>query len=193
MRVGDGADRPRIGIAGSAGVGKTTLALTLAGALDLPVLPEEMRARLEGGFSLHAISRLEHQELLLSDMAALDARLRASEDGCVADRTPLDLAAFWFCNGFPVDREADTSRLMHECVRATERFDIVVVLPWGRVPLMDDGIRSTNPWHQLHTQTVIEGLCRRYVDAARLAFMPPEIDEPDTRCRWVMRRLGMSV
>lgn len=190
----NGGDRPRIGIAGSAGVGKTTLALTLAGTLDLPVLPEEMRARLEGGFSLHAISRREHQEMLWNDVAALSARIgAAAAEGCVADRTPLDLAAFWFCNGFPVDREADTATLVSDCARATEAFDLVVVLPWGRVPLMDDGIRSTNPWHQLHTQTMIEGLCRRYVAEGRLAFMPPDVDEPDGRCRWVMRRLGMPV
>lgn len=36
----------RIGLTGSAGVGKTTLALMLGATLDVPVMEEPMRARL---------------------------------------------------------------------------------------------------------------------------------------------------
>ena len=37
----------------------------------------------------------------------------------------------------------------------------MVLLPYGRLPLVADGVRSSNPWVQLHTQLLIEGMVRR--------------------------------
>lgn len=182
----------RIGLTGSAGVGKTTLALTLGATLDAPVLHEAMRARLEAGFSLAGLSREEHQRLLLSDAADLAAMTAAAaETGCVADRTPLDFLAFWFCNGYGADSPAETTAFVERTAVALRDFDMVLVLPWGALPLVDDGVRFANPWHQLHAQMVIEELCRRYAPADKLAFLPADIVEPDARCRWALRRLGL--
>lgn len=186
-------NRPlRIGVAGSAGVGKTTLALTLAATLDMPVLHEAMRERLEAGFSLAGLSREEHQEILRRDATELAARVEAAHDGCVADRTPLDFLAFWFCNGYGADSPAETADFVVSATAALDRFDLIVVLPWGAVPLVSDGVRFANPWHQLHTQMVIEELHRRYAPPDRLAFMPADIVTPDERCRWALRRAGLA-
>lgn len=184
---------PRIGLTGSAGVGKTTLALTLAGALEVPVLEERMRARLQAGFSLHALTRAEHRDLLRADSDDLIAEATACEDGFVSDRTPLDFVAFWLCNGYAADEPEGTGAFLRRAAEATAAWDMVVVLPWGGIPLVEDGVRYPNPWHQLHAQTVIEGLCRRYVEPRRLLFVPPELTEPETRCDWVLRRVGVPV
>ena len=181
----------RIGVVGSAGVGKTTLALTLAATLDAPVLHEAMRARLEAGFSLAGLSREEHQRLLLADAADVTGLVEAAAGGCVADRTPLDFLAFWFCNGYGADSPRETALFVERTVAALKLFDLILALPWGVLPLEDDGVRYPNPWHQLHAQMVIEELCRRYAPADRLAFMPADITEPDERCRWTLRRLGI--
>jgi hypothetical protein len=42
----------------------------------------------------------------------------------------------------------------------------VFVLPWSRIPLVADGVRSSDPWVQLHVQLLIEGMARRH--AARV-------------------------
>jgi len=181
---------PRIGLTGSAGVGKTTLALTLAATLDVPAVEEPMRARLRAGFSLHSLSRDEHRALLDDDAAGLEALPEA--DGFVADRTPLDYAAFWLCAGYAADDPAGTGALVQRAAAAVARWDLVVVLPWGAFPVEDDGYRYPNPWHQLHVQTVMEGLCRRYVPAERLAFLPDSLTAPEARCAWVLRRLSAA-
>ena len=48
-----------------------------------------------------------------------------------------------------------TDRLARALFLAT-----LFLLPWGGIPLVSDGLRSTNPWVQLHFQLVLEGILR---------------------------------
>ena len=68
--------RPRIGLSGSAGTGKSTLGLALARALEVPYLPEGMRSRLESGLDLHSLTHRQLQELteLLHEAGHVDFR-----------------------------------------------------------------------------------------------------------------------
>lgn len=159
--------RPRIGITGSAGTGKTSLASSLSRRFDLPLRGEAMRDRLESGFDLHHLTREGHRRLLADDATDLAMAL-ARGDGLITDRTPLDMAAFWLANGFGVDDPTGTEALLARAVCAMADYSLVVLLPWGARPIAADGVRSPNPWMQLHFQTVLEGLCRRYVAPQRL-------------------------
>lgn len=160
--------RPRIGITGSAGTGKSSLAATLSHQLDLPVRAERMRDRLVTGFDPHSLSRADHRRLIAGDADDLALDLARDQDGLITDRTPLDMAAFWLANGFGVDAPAATEALLARAVCAMADYDLVILLPWGEHPITADGVRSANPWMQLHFQTVVEGLCRRYVSPDRL-------------------------
>lgn len=180
--------QPRIGITGSAGTGKTTLAMMLAAAFGIPVLPEAMRSRLQGGLSLRSLTREEHRRLLREDAEVLAERAGACPDGFVADRTPLDFVAFWLSNGYAADEPEATAAFLAGAAEAVAAWDLVVVLPWGALPLVEDGVRYANPWHQLHVQTVMEGLCRRHVPGNRLLFLPEGLREAEARCDWIMRR-----
>jgi len=162
--------RPRIGITGSAGTGKSSLAEAVSQRLHLPVRPEAMRGRLLAGFDPHALSREGHRRMIAGDADDLALDLARGQDGLVTDRTPLDMAAFWLVNGFAVDDPAGTEALLARAVCAMADYDLVVLLPWGERPIAADGVRSTNPWMQLHFQTVVEGLCRLYVAPERLLF-----------------------
>lgn len=163
--------RPRIGITGSAGTGKTSLAATVSRLLHLPLRREAMRDRLLAGFDPHALSRDGHRRMIAGDADDLALDLARAPDGLITDRTPLDMAAFWLVNGFAVDDPAGTEALLARAVCAMADYDLVVLLPWGERPIAADGVRSTNPWMQLHFQTVVEGLCRLYVAPERLLFV----------------------
>lgn len=162
--------QPRIGITGSAGTGKTSLATDLSRLLGLPVRPERMRDRLEAGFDPHALARDGHRRLLTHDADDLAQDLARSHQGLITDRTPLDMVAFWLANGFGIDDPAATEALLARAICAMADYDLVVVLPWGARPIADDSVRSTNPWMQLHFQTLVEGLCQRYVAPTRMLF-----------------------
>lgn len=182
---------PRLAVTGSAGVGKTTLARRLAGELDVPFLDEGMRRRLESGLDPHAMSREAFRDLVLElfdeMLAAVDAALR-EPGGFVADRAALDGAAFWLYYGFGADAEA-TESVFERARAALAAYDLIVVLPWGVLPLAADGVRSPSPWVQLHYQTLIEGLLDRYARPDQVARLPTEVRDLDARVTWVRDRL----
>lgn len=183
-------DRPRLGITGSAGTGKTTLAGRLAQTLELPLLPEAMRAMLEAGFDLHSLTRAEHRSLLRGHADALARDLARTDGGLVSDRTPLDFVAFWLSNGYGVEDPDGTEALLARAVAAMAEYSLVIVLPWGR-PIPADGVRSANPWHQLHFQAIMEGLCRRWIPADRLLILPDgDAAGPEERCGMLLERVG---
>lgn len=179
----------RLGLAGNAGTGKTTLGRALAGTLDVPLLGDVMREALTAGLDLHRLDRGQHRALL-ADLARQRIALGAEIDGFVADGTPLDHLAQWLANGYAVDDPEGFAGLLERASTALADWDLVVVLPWGVLPLDADGIRYANPWHQLHVQTVIEGIAERFLPAGRVLRMPREIRTLEDRRVLILERLG---
>lgn len=176
---------PRLALSGSAGVGKTTLGRALAEQHGVPYIPEGMRSRLEAGLSLHDLTHPQLaaliEELWAEQCAAEDAAI-ASHGGFIADRSAVDYAAFWLHYRFTDDQRA-TESFFAATLSRISTYDRIVLLPWGVLPLVADGIRSSNPWLQRHFQVTVEGLLHREVEAERLLVMPDVVD--------LERRLGL--
>lgn len=182
--------QPRIALTGSAGVGKTTLGVRLAETLAVPFIAEGMRSRIEAGLDLHALDRDGRRGLLLELFEQMLADTRAAADGFVSDRCCVDFAAFWLYYGFGFDEDA-TRRVVSRATAALAGYDLIVVLPWGALPLVGDGVRSANPWLQLHYQVLLEGLLDRWTPAQQLVRLPLNVLDVEARVRWIRRHLGI--
>ena len=179
---------PRIALSGSAGTGKTTLGRALAARFGVPYIPEGMRARIEAGLVIHDLGHEGLQTLiveLLEEQLAAEAEALATAGGFVADRSPVDYAAFWLHYQFSHDRDA-TERFLARCLQSVRSYDRIVVLPWGVLPLEADGVRSTNPWLQRSYQAILEGLVRREVGPPGAAWLPERLDALEQRVDWVV-------
>ena len=177
--------RPRIAISGSAGVGKTTLAVRLAQCFELPLIEEQMRPLIENGVNLHDLTLDERKALLLDHYETAIAQMQNAIDthgGFISDRSPADFAAFWLLYGFGNDAETDA--FFGRTATDSALVGLSIMLPWGAIPLVDDGVRLTDRWRQLHFQTLVEGVSRRYFDDERRVDMPADVTELDDRIAW---------
>ncbi len=176
----------RIAISGSAGVGKSTLARALAAELGLPYIPEGMREYLESGApNLHTLGPDGLRTLVLRLWAERQEREAAACNGFVADRASYDFAAFWLFYRFAEPGDPVTEAYLAATMDSS-RYDLVVVLPYGRLPLVADGVRSSNPWVQLHTHLLIEGMARR---CARQTYVVESVSLAD-RVAELLARVG---
>lgn len=182
---------PRLALSGSAGVGKTTLGRALAAHYEVPFIEEGMRKRLESGLNLHAIGREGTRQLMLDlweEQREAEARALSASGGFVADRSSVDFATFWLFYGFADDSEQSLTFLAQTLEHARV-YDRVVLLPWGALPLVADGIRSSNRWLQRHFQATVEGMLCRELPAEQLLRLPA-LTDPEARLRWISSRLG---
>lgn len=179
----------RIAMSGSAGTGKTTLGRRLARELGVPFIEEGMRARLEGGLDLHAMTPLELRDLIVALWDEQCEREAAAAGGYVADRSSADFAAFWIHYGYAGDLEA-TDAWIARMNAALARYDAVALCPWGALPLVHDGVRSTNRWLQFKYQALVEGVLARFAPPERVVRVAVT-DDFEARVAQVLKHLEM--
>lgn len=161
----------RIALSGSAGTGKSTLGRRLADELSVPYIEEGMRKRLEAGLDLHRLDRsalLALIEELWREQHAAEERAR---DGFVADRSSYDFAAFWLHYSLHLGH-ADSGARFREWCSYGARYDRVILLPWGVLPIEADGVRSSDRWTQLRYQSIAEGVLARFAPRGQVLHVP---------------------
>lgn len=177
----------RIALSGSAGTGKTTLARALAARLDLPYIEEGFRERVKRGLKMYKLDERQRRELMRDMWEEQRERELAATEGFVSDRSCVDFAAFWLHYDL-MDAVDDTREFMEFMGAEVERVDLILLCPWGVLPLEPDGVRSTNPWLQLRYQSLLEGMHLRYTPAEKLVRVP-ETDDLERRLEAVSAAL----
>ena len=170
----------RIGISGSAGVGKTSLARALSAALGLPLVGEEMRAHLEvSGRRLESLSR-PARRAVLEQLWDERRRTVAAHRGFVADNSCIDFAVYALHQGLI---DGDDDPLLREPIKAASDYDAVIVLPHGALPYARDGVRSDDPNAELRFQRTLEDLLNRHMRPEQLFEIPTFLNDSAGRLR----------
>lgn len=151
----------RIAFTGSGGTGKTTLLEEINKELELPVIGEGIREWLsEHGFDdfkdMETTDVVKMQDDTLNRKTQIESELQSF----IADRTTVDNMAYalrWI--GSEDTGSYDTwmaQYIMRAMNHADSNYDIIFMLPWGEIPIEDDGTRSTKQWYQYMMQNIIE-------------------------------------
>ena len=172
----------RIAVCGSASTGKTSLANALAREIGLPCLREEMRDYLEnGGIDLITLPTVEVGQIL---MKLWKTRLEKEQQNpaFIADNSSLDFAAYALYYGCLDEENAHT--LLEETCAHLATYDAILVLPWGAIPYVVDGVRPANRYLQLRYQLILESLLHRHADREKIYFLPKHIVQLNDRLQW---------
>jgi nicotinamide riboside kinase len=150
----------RIAFSGSAGTGKSSLAQRGASELGLPLIGEGMREYLERAkVDLHQLGHEGMRDLvyrLWEERKEAEAR---AQNGFVADRSSFDFAAFWLYYHY-AQENPQTEILFSEAL-SEDRYEQIWLLPWSRIPLTADGVRTPDRYVQLHLHLLVEGLLQQ--------------------------------
>lgn len=177
----------KITLSGSAGTGKTSLAMKLADALELPYVEEGMRKRLAAGLDVHDFGPDEQRELIRDLWNEQLQAESACTNGFIADRSSLDYMAFWMHYALHEAHE-ETEAFFGEMIDHARSYERVILLPHGVFPIEADGIRATDSWLQLRYQGVLEICLRRYTAEEQLLELPA-IDGIEKRLDFVLSAL----
>ncbi|MHC4377948.1 MAG: histidine phosphatase family protein, partial [Planctomycetota bacterium] len=168
--------RARLALSGSAGTGKTSLGQRVAESLGVPFIEEGMRRRLEAGLNPFELGPGGYERLMEELWREQAAAEDAATSGFVADRSAFDFAAVWLHYAH-LDDPAQTEAWMRARLKdGRERYDRVLLLPWGAIPLEHDGVRSTDRWVQFRFQSIVEDLLRREARPGQVVRVPGEFD-----------------
>lgn len=162
----------KIAVSGSSGVGKSTLAQALAGALHIAYIPEhyEMLA-----------GNMKGSPFILAGLfnRVLDLKLSEQErlGSFVVDRSPADLLNLAMHSKM-IGLEEELMALCGRCREAMADYDIIIIPPLGVVPLQarTDGKRALQrhlrPWVQLSNHAAIIGLVKMFAGEDKVIYLP---------------------
>jgi len=151
-------DTMRIAFAGSAGTGKTTLALAVNEHLGFPtvmnIARDWMKENKVNIHDVHGRALMKAQMEIFKKKTAMEA----AHKQFIADRSILD--AMCYALNYLSNEEEMQRGLMdyvYACTRhASATYDVIFTLPYGVIPFEEDGTRKPMPAHQITIHMLIE-------------------------------------
>ena len=165
-----GRNEMKIGVTGAHSTGKTTLSMLVSGKLKFTFLPEAPFQAFQAGFPMNETTSEASEVVIFAIQAMMEQRFK---DNFVADKCFIDLLAY-AAHLFPDNREL---------LRALERvakpyiqgYDLVIYLPCGEFPIVDDGYRSLDPEFQRAIDyKIVEIMARLGISYHRVTGSPTE-------------------
>ena len=148
----------KVALSGSAGTGRSTIAMRLAQSINHTPLTNMAKGILrQEGFKYGTEVTVEkflatpERQMLLFDHKRIE---ESKYDNIVTDRSWIDHAAYSVI-GLHENYDFDISSYLSDCRCEVEKFDSIIHIPWGRQPLQPNGSRTINPWFQFMVDAVI--------------------------------------
>ena len=158
----------RIGLTGSGSSGKSSLAVELSKALEIPFVSSVSRSVFEARglkeSDQHNLTPVERFSLQKDIFAAYRSNLWTyitDGNGFVADRTAIDHMCYMLYRCNDIITQADIESIEEFTRFNLSQFDLIVFCPSGVVPLIDDGFREVKIGYQYLMDIAMRGLLEK--------------------------------
>lgn len=182
-----------IGIIGSAGVGKTTLAKNLSMALGVPFFEAKQitqpileRDGYDYGSGVQVERFLSSSGRQCEILAKTLGQQAVKGIGSfITDRTTVDLAAYAVAGLHDSDPSL-LRRVLKKCKDGSRHYTHLFLCPWIDEPLDDNHKRTLNPWYQYQIHLLELGIMRDW----GMAFTVLQGKSVEDRVEEVVRAIG---
>ena len=179
----------RIGIVGSAGVGKSSLGFELARMLRVPFLAaKEITKDILKTDHYDYASGVQVERFLAQcgrqeRIAEATIDLQCSFGQFVTDRTVIDLAAYAVAE--MQSTPGIVEGIVDLCRANAGIYTHLVLCPWGERPIGDNQLRTLNPWYQFAIHSLDMGFLAQW----NLAYYVVQADGSSERAKEVVGNL----
>ncbi len=147
----------RIAVSGSAGIGKSTLCDRLASAFGYPLIPDVIDTVLKAhgyGSWGDGISPAEAVDIRLD---GLKRKIESEKDSevFISDKSVIDYLAYWDLNTASKASREDCERFESTVANHLGRYDLILLLLWGRMPIRKLDRRRADRVHQFRVHSAI--------------------------------------
>jgi len=179
----------KIALSGSAGTGRSTIAMRLAQSINHTPLTNLAKGILrEQGFKYGTDTTVEkflataERQMLIYDHKRI---VESKHENFVIDRSWIDNAAYAVI-GFYENTSFDISSYLDDCKSEVKKYDCIFRIPWGRQPLQSNGTRTINPWLQFVVDSII---CRiAYLWQIEIITVPEDLSNNEC-VDWIQKSL----
>jgi nicotinamide riboside kinase len=171
----------KIAISGSSGTGKTALTNELSKVLNYSIVKEQVRDIIFEKYNNKIPTMLrdfkDFETEILNRKIKLETELK---DNFITDRSTADILCYSLIK---LNQEFPeyTMQLKEQCVKWLDNYDIIFFIPFGSIPLINDGVRSTNQSYQYMTSMLIFGIlmnnCKEKIYVLNFINLKERIDE----------------
>jgi GTPase SAR1 family protein len=169
----------RIVVTGSAGIGKTTLAESLASKMQSELVPESYVPNMFKPLK----NKADYEEVSEAFEAVLEEKFSGLEsegiNTIVYDRSPIDLFNLWLHLGL-FSLEKKTLAFQSQCFGKMEHFDFVIFPTFGKFKFTqksdDTAKRNPNYWVRMMNYSSTYGFTRMATDSKKVIVVPANIE-----------------
>jgi len=151
----------KVALSGAGGTGKTFLSEIISKRFNIPMIPEFARETAEE-MGIKNLREMSPKEAYDFQSRILERKIAEENkhDSFIADRSTADNLAYYlrWCS-----RNIDDSENMvyvEMCINRLKMYDVVIVLPWQKIPLENDGFRSMKIYYQYEIHCLVMGILK---------------------------------
>ena len=160
----------KIAISGSAGIGKTALCKKLAFKLNYPIISDKIDVVLKqyGYISWKEVHN--PTKIIKVRLEALNKKIKAEKNTpCfISDKSVIDYFAYWIINSTHSATQKERTNFLDMVIDHIKCYELILLLPYGRIPLKDKRKRNISSKHQLKIHSKITYLLNKF----KLPFIP---------------------
>ncbi len=202
----------RIALSGSGGTGKTCTALEIASLMKYRYIQSQARIVFERNNTVSIERNLDQDPLtyvkvqveIIENQIECENNASAVDHNWIAERTVLDSAAYFVYWSSVLPRfggkwkrkqkllENESLRMMNRCMMhiTTHPYDQVIMMPFGRLPLVLDCYRSDSIVYQQAIDGIIRGLVYHKLNHVTTT-LPEDVGDELATANWIIDECGI--